>query len=119
MQDKGMFSIFVPPPSLFDNSLAVSGFGQIMMARISVMRLLNLWGFNVAMIDTDALLLKDPWELFDQHPHRDIVASMGRFPSELSSQWGTSLCVGVILIRSSSQTGSEISSDIQLPLLDA
>lgn len=90
MQDKGMFSIFVPPPSLFDNSLAVSGFGQIMMARISVMRLLNLWGFNVAMIDTDALLLKDPWELFDQHPHRDIVASMGRFPSELSSQWGTS-----------------------------
>ena len=105
MRDKGIFSIFVPPSSLFPSFVDISMFGKIMMTRISVMCLLNHWRFDVAMIDTDALLLKDPWSLFEQFPESDIVASMGNFPGELSSQWGTSLCVGVILIRSSNQTG--------------
>jgi hypothetical protein len=69
------------------------------------MSLLNHWGFDVAMIDTDALLLKDPWPLFEKYPESGIVASQGKFPNELNAKWGTALCVGVILIRSSNQTG--------------
>ena len=102
MHDRGFQSVFVPPSSLTRDTTL---FGQIMFTRLSVMRLLNHWEFDVAMIDTDALLLKDPWPLFEQFPDSDIVASQGKFPSELSSQWGTALCVGVILIRSSNQTG--------------
>lgn len=108
MEDRGISSIFVPPSSLFQSSGDISIFGQIMMTRISVIRLLNHWRFDVAMLDTDALLLKDPWLMFGQFPESDIVASMGRFPSELSSQWGTCLCVGVILIRNSNRTGTYI-----------
>lgn len=105
MRDKGIYSIFVLPSSLFPSSVDISMFGKIMMTRISVMCLLNHWRFDVTMIDTDALILKNTWSLFEQFPESDIVASMGSFPGELSSQWGTSLCVGVILIRSSNQTG--------------
>lgn len=109
MQERDLSSIYVPSSSLFPNSLNISPFSQIMMTRISVLRLLNHWKFDVIMIDTDALLLKNPWPLLEQFPDSDIVASMGRFPSELSTRWGTALCVGAILFRSSSQTGSESS----------
>lgn len=107
MREKSLSSIYVPSSSLFPKSLNISPFSQIMMTRISVLRLLNHWKFDVIMIDTDALLLKNPWPLLEQFPDSDIVASMGRFPSELSTRWGTALCVGAILFRSSSQTGSE------------
>ena len=105
LHGRGLTSVFVPPSSLFKKSAEVSLFGQIMFTRISVMRLLNHWGFDVAMFDTDALLLKNPWLLFEQFTDSGIVASMGKFPSELSVEWGTALCVGVILIRNSNQTG--------------
>ncbi len=98
MHNRGFQSIFVPPSSLTHKSTV---FGQIMLTRLSVMRLLNHWGFDVAMIDTDALLLKNPWLLFEKYPESGIVASQGKFPNELSAKWGTALCVGVILIRSS------------------
>ena len=106
MHNRGFQSVFVPPSSLTIHKSTL--FGQIMLTRLSVMRLLNHWGFDVAMIDIDALLLKDPWPLFEKHPKSGIVASQGKFPSELSAKWGTALCVGVILIRSSNQTGMMI-----------
>lgn len=106
MHNKRFWSVFVPPSSLTKNSREITLFGQIMFTRLSVIRLLNHWGFDVAMIDTDAILLKDPWPLFAyDYPDSSIVASQGKFPSELSAKWGTALCVGVVLIRSSNQTG--------------
>ena len=108
IHNRGFQSVFVPPSSLTQRSRDITVFGQIMLTRLSVMRLLNHWGFDVAMIDTDALLLKDPWPLFEKYPDSNIVASQGKFPSELSTKWGTALCVGVILIRSSNQTGMRI-----------
>ena len=108
MHNRGFQSVLVPPSSLTQRSRDITLFGQIMLTRLSVMRLLNHWGFCVAMIDTDALLLKDPWPLFEKYPDGSIVASQGKFPSELSAKWGTALCVGVILIRSSNQTGMGI-----------
>ena len=106
LHNRGFQSVFVPPSSLIKKSREITLFGQIMFTRLSVMRILNHWGFDVAMIDTDALLLKDPWPLFEhEYPDSSIVASQGKFPSELSTKWGTALCVGVILIRSSNQTG--------------
>ena len=84
MRERNISSILVPPNSLFPSSVNVSPFGQVMMTRISVMRLLNHWRFDVVMVDTDALLLKNPWTLFDQFPESGIIASMGHFPSELS-----------------------------------
>ena len=105
MYNRGFQSVFVPPSSLTQKSRDITPFGQIMLTRLSVMRLLNHWGFDVAMVDTDALLLRDPWSLFDKYPDSGIVASQGKFPSELSAKWGTALCVGVILIRNSNQTG--------------
>ena len=108
VHNRGFQSVLVPPSSLIQRSRYITLFGEIMLTRLSIMRLLNHWGFDVAMIDTDALLLKDPWPLFERYPDSSIVASQGKFPSELSAKWGTAMCVGVILIRSSNQTGMGI-----------
>ena len=108
LAERNINSLYVPYHSLLRNpKLEI---GNIWMSRLAVIRLLSHWGYDVQHYDSDAVLLKNPWSLFQRFPSSDIVASWGDYPDELGKNgpWGTTLCMGAVLIRSSPRTGEYV-----------
>lgn len=106
LQAKGFSSVLVTPSSLFISNINFSApFERVMMLRLSLMRVISHFGFNVAMIDTDAIMLRDPQPLFDAQEGIGIVGSMGTIPKDLMAEWPMTICIGVVLVRSSERTG--------------
>lgn len=78
---------------------------HVWIIRCMITRLLNYWGYDVLMFDLDAVLLKDPRPLFEHFKQSDIIGSQGKYPFELSREWGgVTLCMGVVMFRSTHQT---------------
>ena len=101
LQERNIGSVFVPPTSIYDSKkIKLDTHKLITYSRFAAVRLLNHWGFTVAHYDSDALLLKDIKEIFDEYPSSSIVASRGAGPKLL--------CAGGILFRSNSQMGKEL-----------
>ena len=108
LQEHGIACIYVPVKSLFNSLVShywIQEYGLVMFTRISVVRLLNHWGYSVVIIDTDALVLHDPQPLFDEYPSSSIVASSGTQPRTLYDVWNTTACNGMILLRSNQEIG--------------
>ena len=104
--ERGFNSIFVSPSFLFLPSAEFSQpFEKVMMLRLAIMRIINHFGFNVAMFDTDAILLRDPQPLFAGQVNADIVGSVGTIPDDLFAEWKVTICIGVVLVRSTPKTG--------------
>ena len=109
LQGHGIACIYVPVKSLFNSLVShywIEEYGLVMFTRISVVRLLNHWGYSVVIIDTDALVLHDPQPLFDKYPSSSIVASSGTQPRTLYDVWNTTACNGLILLRSNQEIGN-------------
>ena len=77
---------------------------MIMVMRLTAMRLMNHWGFDVANYDTDAIVLKNPESLYYSRDS-DMVASHGTNPPRYTQKWGVGICGGMFMIKSSSKTG--------------
>lgn len=106
MLAKQFCSILVPPWTLIAKGVNFSQpFESVMMTRLAVMRIINHFGYDFVMYDSDAVILKDPQPLYDVLPHEDIVGSVGKIPYDLASAWGITICIGVVLVRSSPKTG--------------
>ena len=108
LAERKINSLYIPYYSVLRNpKLEI---GNIWMSRLAVIRLLSHWGYDVQHYDTDAVLLKNPQPLFQSFPSSDIVASWGDYPDELGKNgpWGTTLCMGAVLIRSSPRTGEYV-----------
>lgn len=101
LQSREVDSVFVLPFSLFKRNVQPS----LWMTRLVVIRLLNHWGFDVAHYDADALVVKDPKPLFERFNKSGVIGSQGSFPSKLSHKWGVTLCAGVMVVKSSPETG--------------
>ena len=48
---------------------------DIIIVRMALVQHLNHWGYNVLVIDLDAIILKDPFPLLDKYPDADIITS--------------------------------------------
>ena len=77
-----------------------------MMLRLTIMRIINHFGFNVAMFDTDAVMLI----IFDTLGTKDIIGSIGTIPDDLFKEWKVTICIGVVLVKSSERTGEWVAS---------
>ena len=108
LAERNINSLYIPYNSVMKNSKLE--IGNIWMSRLAVIRLLSHWGYDVQHYDSDAVLLKNPQSLFQRFPSSDIVASWGDYPDELGKNgpWGTTLCMGAVLIRSSPRTGEYV-----------
>ena len=103
--NRGIPSVNVPLFQLIQSDTNFTkAFDRIMMLRLSVMRLISHWGFDVHNYDTDAVLLRDPQPLYDQFPHAHMIGSVGRIPFNLMTKWGITVCIGVVIIRGSPRT---------------
>ena len=109
LRTRGFSSVLVLQDDLFadqDSDLSFSSpFERVMMLRLSLMRIVNHFGFDVVMVDTDSIMLKDPQPLFDTLKGEDIVGSVGTIPNDLFAEWAVTICIGVVLVRSSERTG--------------
>ena len=80
-------------------------FRLILVLRLTVIRLLNYWGYDAANIDTDALILKNPESLYQEFIDSDMVAGHGTYPFSLGKEWGGTICGGTFMIRSTHNSG--------------
>ena len=85
-------------------------FSSRVITRLTVLRLLNYWGYDVLVIDVDALLINNIQPIFDHFSDSDIIMStaVGKcIPEAARNAWGFCLCIGFVLIRSNSNTGKQ------------
>ena len=85
-------------------------FSQVHVVRLSVLRLMNHYGFSVVNYDCDAIVLRNPQPIFDGHKDADIIGTFGKGPGQLYEKWGITLNTGVMLLRSSAKLGKDHSS---------
>ena len=101
LAERNITAILVPHSSLIQNTFK-GKFQKIWLSRLAIIRIINHWGYNVLQLDNDAILLRNPKPLFKKYLDFDVVASKGHVPLNLYKKaWGFTLCMGVILIRSS------------------
>lgn len=78
---------------------------QIWITRCVVYQLLNHWGYDVMAYDTDAIVLRNLQDILDTFGESDIIGSAGGYPFNLGAKWGQTLCMGVVLFKSTRKTG--------------
>lgn len=106
LQERGVPSVLIQPSTFLSDATRRMGvFNWVMMTRLSIVRLLNHWQFDVANYDTDAILLRDLQPVFEQAHESKIIGTFGKFPQNLYREWGIALCTAVLMVRSSPQTG--------------
>lgn len=109
LQHRGFHSVYIPPRSVVSPGRNFKSVGGIWATRLMIMRLLNYWNYSVLAFDIDAIMLKNIQSLLDKFNTSDIIGSSGTYPFNLSKKWNVpTLCMGVILIKSSPATGTYI-----------
>ena len=106
LQSRDISSIIAPFSSVLNTKHYFRGYFElIMMMRLGFMRIINRLGYDCAMYDIDAIILKNPQTLYDKWDSMDIVGSRGELPRELWRRWGVSICIGAVFIRNIARTG--------------
>ena len=109
LNQRRIHCVFVAP-SKYLTSKAIASltkhivFSEVMVLRLTAMRLINYWGYDAANYDTDAIILKNPESLYLRRADSHLIGSYGHHPGELSRAWGTTVCCGLFMIRSSPHT---------------
>ena len=82
-------------------------FRLVMLLRLTVMRLMNHWGYDTANYDIDAIMLNNPEHLYySKFETSDLIGSQGRFPEQVRNVFGLTMCAGVFMLKSTMETGS-------------
>lgn len=77
---------------------------QLWLLRARVTKQLLVQGYDVLMTDTDAIWLRNPFEMLSSFPHSDVIASRASFPEDISKRLGATVCMGFVYIKSNSRT---------------
>ena len=102
-------SILAPFSSLLNINYKFRRFFDfIMMMRLGFMRIINRLGYDCAMYDIDAIILKNPQTLYNKYNDTGIIGSRGSLPKSLMKKWKVTICIGAVFIRSNDNTGRVI-----------
>lgn len=104
MDKKEIRSVYVNPDTVTCGQVRRRT-SRIWIARCVIFRLLNHWGYDVMVYDTDAIVLRNLQDILNAHAESDIVGSAGQYPFPLGAKWGQTLCMGTVLFRSTRKTG--------------
>lgn len=114
LTEHGINTVYMDPKELLghdisSNSNAKRGkmFKMAMISKVTVMRLMNHWGYDVASYDIDAIILKNPEQLYYlEFKSSDMIGSRGTYPSKVRKLFGVTLCAGAFMIKSTPKTGT-------------
>lgn len=107
LDKKNITSVYVNPDTITCVPVRQK-MSRIWITRCAIYRLLNHWGYDVMAYDTDAIVLKNVQDILDSYHESDVIGSTGTYPFELGVKWGHTLCMGVVLFRSTTKTGEEL-----------
>ena len=103
--DHGFDSLYVGYKDLLASNLHSENhkrplaFYKVMVTRLTVMRLMNHWGYDTANYDTDAIILKNPEHLYYRDfKSSDLIGSKAAVPN-------LSMCAGVFMTKSTPRIG--------------
>lgn len=100
-------SIHIEAEELFEGDILKHKYAKMLITRMSLMRLTNHFGYDAAHYDPDAILLKDPWTIFyNQYCDSDIIAGQATYPFEIHEEYGVTMCMGSVFLRSTPATGN-------------
>ena len=106
LTERKILSLYVSPDMIIDSRAKIDKvFSQVHIVRLTVLRLINHYGFDVVNYDCDAIVLKNPGPLFEKYKSADMIGTFGKGPSQLFSKWGVTLNTGVMLLRSTTKVG--------------
>ncbi len=109
LEERGITSVYVDKKTIVSaDREMLTPQSHIWIIRTTVYRLISHWGYDIAIFDTDAILIKNPTDLFDSYGDVDIVGSAGTFPFPLGKKWGVTFCMGVALFRHTHKTGRSL-----------
>ena len=81
--------------------------GRLWMSRLLVLHYLLLLGYNVMLLDSDAVVIRNPQSVFHALAEsHDVVLGKGKFPYSLNSKWGFTGCFGTSFFKSSAGTSN-------------
>ncbi len=103
--DKGLNSIFINDDADIFRIKPFRVIKSVFIKRLTVARIINHLGYDVLIIDLDAIYLKDFTTIIKKYNTSDILGSMSKAPLYLNSLWGFTMCMGVAYFRSSPGTG--------------
>ena len=121
LKERGFASILLEPHTLLERIPETYAKFQIHRcgaapARLTVLRFINHWGFDVANYDPDAIMLKNMDPVYNAMPDVDLFGGYGEWPVVFSARWGTALCVGSWMLRASPVMGEHVQSLSCCPL---
>ncbi|KAL5457715.1 hypothetical protein EMCRGX_G035003 [Ephydatia muelleri] len=102
LRERKIQSLYVSPEMVIDAKID-RVFSQVHIVRLTVLRLINHYGFDVVNYDCDAIVLKNPDPLFEKYKAADMIGTFGKGPSQLFNKWGVTLNTGVLLLRSTTR----------------
>ena len=112
LSQKGMLSQLVRINDIIYSIKDMDGsgiFSARVITRLTILRLLNYWGYDVLIMDIDAILINNIQPIFDHLHDSDIISSTANAPNCLPSAarkaWSFCLCIGLLLIRGNANTG--------------
>ena len=104
LDNKDIASVHVNPETVTCGQIKRK-VSRVWITRCAVYMLLNHWGYDVMAYDTDAIVLRSLQEILDSFGESDIIGSAGGYPFNLGAEWGQTLCMGVVLFKSTRKTG--------------
>ena len=106
LQQRNISSLYVSPGMVISPQAGIDApFSQVHIVRLTVLRLILNYGFDVVNYDSDAILLKNPQIIFEKFKSADVIGTFGKGPVRLFMQWGVTLNTGVMLFRSNPKVG--------------
>ena len=110
---KGITSTIVKVKEVVKTLSDIDGtiFHARVVVRLTVLRLLSYWGFDVLQMDIDASLMKNVQPILDHFSDTDIISSTAGtaghscIPRVTRQAWKFCFCIGTILIRSNQNIG--------------
>ena len=104
LDNKDIASVHVKPETVTCGQIKRK-LSRIWITRYAVYMLLNHWGYDVMAYDTDAIVLRNLQDILNTFGESDIIGSAGGYPRNLTIKWGQTLCMGVVLFKSTRKTG--------------
>ena len=104
LSKKNITSVYVNPETITCGQIKRK-VSQVWITRCVVYWLLNHWEYDVMAYDTDAIVLRNLQNILDTFGESDIIGSAGGYPFNLGAKWGQTLCMGVVLFKSTRNTG--------------
>lgn len=104
LDHRGIPSIYIDPNEVVDVEKFHARRACIWLIRMVVYRLVTNFGHDVMGYDSDAIVLRNPQTLLEEHPDSDVISSAGMYPHTLGRIWRFTACMGVILFRSTPKT---------------